>query len=45
MFHQLSDEQIEEGIKELDSETLKNVKDDELINCTYVILMTKFELE
>jgi len=45
MFHQLSDEQIEEGIKELDSETLKDVKDNELINCTYVMLMTKFELE
>ena len=45
MFCQLSDEQIEEGIKELESETLKDVKDNELINCTYVILMTKFELE
>ena len=44
-FHQLSDEQIEEGIKELERQTLKDVKDDELINCTYVILMTKFELE
>ena len=45
MFYQLSDKQIEEGIKELDSETLKEVKDDELINCTNEILMTKFELE
>ena len=45
IFHQLSDEQIEEGIKELESETLKDVKDNELINCSYVILMTKFELE
>ena len=45
MFHQFSDEKIEEGIRELESETLKEVKDDELINCTYVFLMTKFELE
>lgn len=45
MFHQLSDEQIEEGIKELDSETLKDVKDNDIINCSTVILMTKFELE
>jgi len=45
MFHKLSDDQIEQGIKELESETLKDVKESELINCTYVILMTKFELE
>ena len=45
MFHQLSDEQIEEGITELESQALKDVKGDELIDCTYVILMTKFELE
>ena len=45
IFHQLSDEQIEEGIKELESESLKDVKDNELINCIYVMLLTKFELE
>ena len=45
IYRQFSDEQIEEGIKELERQTLKDVKDDELINCTFVILMTKFELE
>ena len=45
MCRQLSDEQIEEGIKELENDTLKDVKDTDLINCNYVILMTKFELE
>ena len=45
MFYQLSDEQIEEGIKELENETFKDVKDDERINCNYVVRITKFELE
>ena len=45
MFHQFSDEQIEEGIKELESGTLKDVKDEDLINCNTVVLVTKIELE
>lgn len=45
IYRQLSDEQIEKGIKELEIETLKDVKDNDLINCNYVIVMTKFELE
>ena len=45
MFYQLSDEQIEEGIKELESETLGDVKANDPINCNFVMLMTKFELE
>ena len=45
MFYPLSDEQIEEGIKELENETLKDVKDDEYINYNYVVRITKFELE
>lgn len=44
-FYQFSDEQIEEGIKELESGTLKDVKDDDLINCNTVVLVTKIELE
>ena len=44
-FHQFSDEQIEAGIKELESEALKDVKNEDLINCNSVILVTKFELE
>lgn len=44
-FHQFSDEQIEAGIKELESEALKDVKDEDLINCNTVVLVTKFELE
>jgi len=45
MFYQLSDEQIEEGIKKLESDTLGDVKANDLINCNYVMLITKFELE
>lgn len=45
MFYPLGDEQIEEGIKELEKETLKDVKDDEYINYNYVVRITKFELE
>ncbi|XP_078353036.1 putative methyltransferase Aflv_0758 [Oculina patagonica] len=44
-FYQLSDEQIEDGINELENETLKDVKDDDRISCNYVVRMTKFELE
>ena len=44
-FHQFSDEQIEAGIKELEGEALKDVKDEDLINCNTVVLVTKFELE
>lgn len=44
-FHQFSDEQIEAGIEELESEALKDVKDEDLINCNTVVLVTKFELE
>ena len=44
-FHQFSDEQIEAGIKELESEALKDVKEEDLINCNTVVLVTKFELE
>ena len=44
-FYQFTDEQIEDGIKELERETLKDVKDEDLINCNNVVLVTKFELE
>jgi len=44
-FYQLTDEQIEEGIKELEKETFKDVKDEDLINCNTVVLVTKFNLE
>ena len=44
-FYHFTDEQIEEGIKEVESETLKDVKDEDLINCNTVVLVTKFELE
>ena len=45
VLHQLRDEQIEEGIKELESETLKDVRDNDLINCNSAVLVTKFELD
>jgi len=45
MFHQFSDEQIEKGIKELESGTLKDVKDDDPINCNSCVLVTKVELK
>ena len=45
VLQQLRDEQIEEGIKELESETLKDVMDNDPINCNSVILVTKFELD
>ena len=45
MLYQLSDEQIEEGIKELDSETLKDVNDDDYINYNFVVRITKCDLE
>jgi len=44
-FYQFTDEQIEEGIKEVESETLKDVKDEDLINCNTVVLVTKLERE
>jgi len=44
-FYQFTDEQIEEGIKELEKDTLKDVKDEDLINCNNVVLVTKFELD
>lgn len=44
-FHQFSDEQIEDGIKELENGTLKDVKDDDPITCNGVVLVTRFELE
>ncbi|XP_078365588.1 demethylmenaquinone methyltransferase-like [Oculina patagonica] len=45
MFYHLSDAQIEEGIKELENGTLKDVKVDDLINCNYVVRITRFNLE
>ena len=39
----LSDDQIEEGITELDNEHYQNVKDDELINYECTMLVTKVE--
>ena len=44
-FHQFSDEQIEDGIKELENGTLKDVKGDDPITCNGVVLVTRFELE
>ena len=43
MFHQLTDEQIEEGIKELENGTLKNVEDGDHINCNFVVHVTRFD--
>ncbi|KAJ7350151.1 hypothetical protein OS493_038161 [Desmophyllum pertusum] len=45
MFNRLSDEQIEEGIKELENELFKDVKDDDRINYNYVVLITKIHLD
>lgn len=42
---QLSDEQIEEQITELEDGTFKDVKDDDCISYNYVVRLTKFELE
>ena len=44
-FYPFTDDQIEEGIKELEIETLKDVKDDDFINCNTVVLVTKFDFE
>ena len=45
MFRQLSDEQIEEGINELEKGAFKDVKNDDCINYDCVVRMTKFELQ
>ncbi|KAJ7383000.1 hypothetical protein OS493_031170 [Desmophyllum pertusum] len=45
MFNRLSDEQIEEGINELDNELLKDVKDDDRISYNYVVLVMKIHLD
>ncbi|KAJ7350153.1 hypothetical protein OS493_038163 [Desmophyllum pertusum] len=45
MFNRLSDEQIEEGIKELDNELLKDVKDDDRISYNYVVLNLPAEMK
>ncbi|KAJ7365782.1 hypothetical protein OS493_002500 [Desmophyllum pertusum] len=44
-LYQLSDEQIEEIIKELENEILKDVKDDDRINYNYVFLVIKIHLD
>lgn len=41
LFQKLSDDQIEEGISELGKEHYQNVKDDELSNYEYTVLMTR----
>ena len=43
LFQKLSDEQIEEGINELDNEHFQNVSDDELIKYKCTVLVTKVE--
>ena len=43
MLHQLTDEQIEEGIKELEHGMLKDVKDGDHISYNYVVHVTKFD--
>ena len=43
LLQHLSDDQIEEGISELDHEHYQNVKDDELINYECTMLVTKVE--
>ena len=43
LLQHLSDDQIEEGISELDNEHYQNVKDDELINYECTVLVTKVE--
>ena len=43
LFQKLSDDQIEEGINELDDEHFQNVNDDELINYECTVLVTKVE--
>ena len=43
LFQKLSDEQIEEGINELDNEHFQNVGDDELIKYKCTVLVTKVE--
>ena len=43
LLQHLSDDQIEEGISELDHEYYQNVKDDELINYECTMLVTKLE--
>ena len=45
MFLQLSDEQIEEGINELEKGPFKDVKNDDSIDYNCVVRMTKFELQ
>ena len=44
-FFQFTDDEIEEGIKELARNALKDVKDEDIINCSTVVLVTKFNLE
>ena len=43
LFQKLSDDQIEEGIIELDNEHFQNVSDDELIKYECTVLVTKVE--
>ena len=43
LLQHLSDDQIEEGISELDNEHFQNVKDHELINFECTVLVTKVE--
>ena len=45
MLYHLSDEEIEEGIKEIESETLKDVDDDDYITYNAVVGITKCDLE
>lgn len=43
VLEQFSDDQIEKGIKEFEEGLLKDVRDDELLNYEYTVLVTKAE--
>ena len=43
MLEHFSDDQIEEGIREFENEEFKDLKDDDLVNNEYTLLVTRAE--